>query len=92
VFVVEIIQGNNKFYIGDEAQPEAEITFQPSGQDTITIDHTYTDPSLRGQGIAKALVLKVTDYAKENNLKIIPLCSYARIVMERDDALKQLIK
>jgi len=89
---VKIIQGNNKFYIGDEAQPEAEITFQPSGQDTITIDHTYTDPSLRGQGIAKELVLKVTDYAKENNLKIIPLCSYARIVMERDDALKQLIK
>lgn len=89
---MEIIQGNNKFYIGDEAQPEAEITFQPSGQDTITIDHTYTDPSLRGQGIAKELVLKVTDYAKENNLKIIPLCSYARIVMERDDALKQLIK
>ncbi|MFC6118264.1 GNAT family N-acetyltransferase [Macrococcoides bohemicum] len=89
---MKIIQGNNKFYIGDEAQPEAEITFQPSGQDTITIDHTYTDPSLRGQGIAKELVLKVTDYAKENNLKIIPLCSYARIVMERDDALKQLIK
>ncbi|RAI80087.1 N-acetyltransferase [Macrococcoides goetzii] len=89
---MEIIQGNNKFYIGDEAQPEAEITFKPSGQDTIVIDHTYTDPKLRGQGIAKALVLKVTDYAKANNLKIIPLCSYARIVMERDDALRQLIK
>lgn len=89
---MEIIQGNNKFYIGDEAQPEAEITFQPSGQDTIVIDHTYTDPKLRGQGIAKALVLKVTDYAKDNNLKIIPLCSYARVVMERDEDLKKLIK
>ncbi|TDM39313.1 N-acetyltransferase [Macrococcoides goetzii] len=89
---MEIIQGNNKFYIGDEAQPEAEITFKPSGQDTIAIDHTYTDPKLRGQGIAKALVLKVTDYAKANNLKIIPLCSYARIVMERDTELNELIK
>lgn len=89
---MEIIQGDNKFYIGDASNPDAEITFQPSGQDTIAIDHTYTDPKLRGQGVAKQLVLKVTDYAKENDLKIIPLCSYARIVMERDDDLKQLIK
>ncbi|MGK0576807.1 GNAT family N-acetyltransferase [Macrococcus capreoli] len=89
---MEIIQGNNKFYIGDATHPDAEITFQPAGQDTIAIDHTFTDPKLRGQGVAKALVLKVTDYAKANNLKIIPLCSYARVVMERDEDLKTLIK
>ncbi|WP_414042409.1 GNAT family N-acetyltransferase [Macrococcus sp. EM39E] len=89
---MDIIQGDNIFYIGDKSYPDAEITFKPSGQDTIVIDHTYTDPKLRGQGIAKDLVLKVTDYAKENNLKIIPLCSYARNVMERDKSLQYLIK
>ncbi|WP_414055363.1 GNAT family N-acetyltransferase [Macrococcus equi] len=89
---MNIIQGDHRFYIGDATHPEAEVTFQPFGKDTIAIDHTYTDPKLRGQGIAKALVLKVTEYAKENNLKIVPLCSYARIVMERDEQLKSLIK
>lgn len=89
---MEIVQGENKFYIGNPDNPDAEITFQTTSSDTIIIDHTFTSPSMRGQGIAKQLVLKVTDYAKDNNLKITPLCSYARIVMERDEALRQLIK
>lgn len=89
---MEIVQGNYKFYIGDEANPDAEITFQPAGQNSIIIDHTFTDPKLRGQGVAKKLVLKVADYAKANNLKIVPLCSYARVVMERDAELQKLIQ
>lgn len=80
---MEILQGNNKFYVGNEAAPDAEITFQSSGN-AIVIDHTYTDPKLRGQGVAKQLVEHAVDYARENNLKIVPLCSYARVVMERD--------
>ncbi|WP_331487317.1 GNAT family N-acetyltransferase [Macrococcoides caseolyticum] len=88
---MEILQGNNKFYVGNEAAPDAEITFQSSG-DAIVIDHTYTDPKLRGQGIAKQLVERAVDYARENNLKVVPLCPYARVVMERDLEMQSLIK
>ncbi|QNR09049.1 GNAT family N-acetyltransferase [Macrococcoides canis] len=88
---MEILQGNNKFYVGNEVAPDAEITFQPSG-DAIVIDHTYTDPKLRGQGVAKQLVERAVDYARENNLKVVPLCSYARVVMERDPEMQSLIK
>lgn len=88
---MEILQGNNKFYVGNEAAPDAEITFQSSGN-AIVIDHTYTDPKLRGQGVAKQLVEHAVDYARENNLKIVPLCSYARVVMERDPEMQSLIK
>ncbi|TDM16621.1 GNAT family N-acetyltransferase [Macrococcoides canis] len=88
---MEIFQGNNKFYVGNEAAPDAEITFQPSS-DAIVIDHTYTDPKLRGQGVAKQLVERAVDYARENNLKVVPLCSYARVVMERDSEMQSLIK
>ncbi|MDJ1154015.1 GNAT family N-acetyltransferase [Macrococcus caseolyticus] len=89
--MMEILQGNNKFYVGNEAAPDAEITFQSSG-DAIVIDHTYTDPKLRGQGIAKQLVERAVDYARENNLKVVPLCPYARVVMERDLEMQSLIK
>lgn len=88
---MEILQGNNKFYVGNEVAPDAEITFQPSG-DAIVIDHTYTDPKLRGQGVAKQLVERAVDYARENNLKVVPLCSYARVVIERDPEMQSLIK
>lgn len=43
----------------------------------ISIDHTYISPGLRGQGLADELVRKVIDYAREEELKIIPACSYA---------------
>ncbi|PKE36062.1 GNAT family N-acetyltransferase [Macrococcoides caseolyticum] len=89
--MMEILQGNNKFYVGNEAAPDAEITFQSSG-DAIVIDHTYTDPKLRGQGNAKQLVERAVDYARENNLKVVPLCPYARVVMERDPEMQLLIK
>lgn len=89
---MEIKQGDHRFYIGEDTDFQAEITFVPQA-DTLVIDHTFVDPSLRGQGIAKQLVDRVVAYARTENKKILPLCSYARVVMERykstHDVLKQ---
>ncbi|TDM00707.1 GNAT family N-acetyltransferase [Macrococcus carouselicus] len=85
---MEIKQAGNRFYIDDKA----EITFYPEGEKTIVINHTFVDPSLRGQGIAKQLVDKVIDYARENNLVIVPLCSYAKVVMDRDASTHDVLK
>ncbi|GGB10746.1 N-acetyltransferase [Macrococcus hajekii] len=85
---MEIQQSGNRFYIDDKA----EITFYTQDTDTIVINHTFVDPSLRGQGIAKQLVDKVVDYARENNLVIVPACSYARVVMERDASTHDVLK
>ncbi|SEL82003.1 hypothetical protein SAMN04488688_10651 [Paenibacillus sp. cl141a] len=68
---------SNSFYIEDNGKKVAEISYSPQGNGVISIDHTYISPGLRGQGIADELVRKVIDYAREENLKIIPACSYA---------------
>lgn len=91
----EIKTGINKFYVGEDAEnPIAEITFVPKGPSKIVIDHTYVSEALRGQGIALKLVNKVTDYAREENKKIIPLCSFAKKVMignkEYEDVLADI--
>lgn len=80
---MEVIKKDkNKFYIGENVKnPLAEITFIPEGESKIIINHTYVSDSLRGQGIALQLVKKVVEYAREENKKIIPLCSYAKKVM-----------
>ena len=44
---------------------------------------TFVDPSLRGQGIAKRLLDKLADFARENDLKIRPLCSYVVKAFEK---------
>ena len=69
---------DNRIYMNDEkGNVIAEVTFPNLDANTIVIDHTFVDDSLRGQGIAAKLMLEVIDYAKSNNKKIKATCSYA---------------
>ena len=45
------------------------------------IVHTEVDNSYQGQGIARKLVEKVIENAKENNKKVIAECSYAKKIL-----------
>ncbi|MBQ0138181.1 MAG: N-acetyltransferase [Kurthia sp.] len=63
----------------------AEITWAQLG-DIMVVDHTFVDDSLRGQGIAKQLVDKVAAYARQENFKIEPVCSYVVAQFERSTA------
>ena len=45
------------------------------------INHTGVRSEFEGRGIAKKLVLKVIEAARERGVKILPLCSYARKLM-----------
>jgi len=59
--------------------------------DKINLSSTFTPPELRGKGIAKIVVEYAFNYAKENNLKVIPTCSYVRALVERNDNYKDLL-
>lgn len=61
---------------------EAVLEYTEHGR-TLDYRHTYTPPPLRGQGIAKALVLFALDYARSNGLRVIPTCPYvARVIRD----------
>lgn len=48
--MIEVKKGSNKFYIGDsEDNPLAEMTFVPSNEDLIIIDHTFVSEELNGR-------------------------------------------
>lgn len=49
----------------------------------MTVTHTEVAPQLEGRGIAGALVQALLDHARANDLKVRPLCSYARAYMQR---------
>lgn len=91
--MVEIKKGNNKFYIGEASEePIAEITFIPSGEDKITVDHTYVSEQLRGQGIGELLVKRIAEYARQENKKIIPACSFVKKVMVGNEEYKDVVE
>ena len=52
-------------------------------KETIDLYSTHTPTSLRGQGLAAIVVAFAFEYAKENNLKVIPSCWYVRKFLEK---------
>jgi hypothetical protein len=49
----------------------------------LYLNHTYVPNALRGKGIAGKIVKAALTYAEENNLKIIPSCSYVADYVQR---------
>jgi predicted GNAT family acetyltransferase len=54
-------------------------------------EHTVVSEALRGKGIAGKLTQKLMEYARENSLKIIPLCSYVVGFFEKHNEFKDLL-
>lgn len=62
---------------GEDGRILAEIDFPAVNGETVNINHTYVDESLRGQGVAGKLMKAVIKYLEENQKKALPTCSYA---------------
>lgn len=75
------------FYAINQGQQQGELTYQWQGDTTISIDHTWVDPALRGQGVARQLLDAAVAFAREKGIKILPRCSYAVAVFKRDTSL-----
>lgn len=87
-----IKRGTNKFYIGEnENNPVAELTFKPKDENTIIADHTFVSEELRGKGVAGQLFNHLIDYARTEDMNIIPECSYIQKKMERTSAYNDVL-
>jgi predicted GNAT family acetyltransferase len=57
----------------------------------MNLYHTHTDPDLRGKGLAAKVVKAALEYAKKNNLKVEPGCSYVQSFFKKHTEYKELI-
>lgn len=84
---MEILQKDNgnkgAFYVEQEKQILAEMTYVWAGSDRIIIDHTDVNAALKGQGVGKQMVTKAVEFAREKGLKIVPLCPFAKSVFDK---------
>ena len=68
--------GNEGFFIfGENGDELAKLTYRKEGE-KLFFESTVVSPELRGQGIAGKLFEAGVKYARENNYKIVPVCSY----------------
>lgn len=56
---------------------EAVVDYLVAADGALILEHTFTPPSMRGQGVAGVLVRAAAEYARETGVHIEPRCSYA---------------
>lgn len=81
-----------EFFIGEADHHLAEMTYSWAGEDQIIIDHTYVDETLRGQGAGRKLLDQAVEFARSKNLKIIPLCPFAKSVFDKDSSIHDVLR
>lgn len=85
-------QHKGVFFLNDEQHNRiAEISYVWSDEHKIIADHTWVDDSLRGQGIARQLLDTLVEFARENNLKIFPTCSYVVTMFKREKSFADVV-
>lgn len=80
-----------RFIIYENSEEAGEMTFTWAGEEKFIIDHTEVKEDFRGKGFAKELVMEGVDYARKNDLKIIPLCPYAKSRFDKDDSIHDVL-
>ncbi len=71
------------FYIGENGERLAEMTYVWAGESMFIIDHTEVSDQLAGKGAGKQLVAKAVDFARKQHIKIKPLCPFAKAVFDK---------
>ncbi len=79
-----------QFFIEQDGKILAKLTYVWD-VNKIIIDHTVVDSSLSGQGIGKQLVRKAVELARDKNIKIIPLCSFAKAVFDKVEDFQDVL-
>ncbi len=75
---MKYITEENRIYAADEAgKVVAEVTFPEVRTNVVDIDHTFVDPSLRGQGAAGRLLELAAKELRATGRKAVLSCSYA---------------
>lgn len=89
--VIEHDKKNHQFISEvEEKISHLKYTVLPDGK-TLNYMSTYVPPELRGRQIAEQIVKFALDYAKENNYKIIPSCSYVDMYVKRHPEYNEIV-
>ena len=73
-------------------EPEAEMTFSKAGKKFLIIDHTGVPGELAGKGVGKALVEHMVKDAREQGVKIIPLCPFTKAMLVKHKEWQDILK
>lgn len=92
---MEVKQNNaeirGKFAAFIDGKQAGLMTYTWAGADKFIIDHTEVGEDFNGKGVGKEMVFAAVDFARKNNLKIIPLCPFAKAMFQKYEEIRNVL-
>lgn len=67
------------------------LTYSQEKTNHIIIHHTEVNPQFKGKGVGKSLFMDAIKFARENDLKIIPECTFAASMFEKNGDVRDVL-
>ena len=85
------VGGKGMFYVGQDGAILAEMVYSMPSPNKMIIEHTEVDDSLGGKGVGLQLLNTAVEYARTHNVKIVPLCSFAKSMFDKKPELRDVL-
>ncbi|HTD94560.1 MAG TPA: GNAT family N-acetyltransferase [Chitinophagaceae bacterium] len=85
------IGSKGMFFVEQDGNILAEMTYTMPSENKMIIEHTEVSDELRGKNVGYQLVKTAVDYARKQNLKIVPLCPFARSIFDKKEDLRDVL-
>jgi uncharacterized protein len=85
-------QKHELFVLKEDGNYLVHATFPMFEEGVVNIDHTFVDPSLRGQGVASVMMHDVMKYLKENHMKVVATCPYAVVWLKKHQEYNHMVR
>ncbi len=79
------------FYIEGGGVKIARMSYYFQKEGTFIIEHTEVNVDQEGKGLGRLLVKAAVDYARENQFKISPMCTYDKAVFNKTIAYQDVL-
>jgi predicted GNAT family acetyltransferase len=88
----EELNGVHEFVLRLDGERFGSLEFTRPEVGVLRIEYVEVAPELRGSGLGRQLVSAAVDWARAAEMKIVPICGYARAVIARDPSMSSQLR
>lgn len=74
-----------------EGERLAAMVYKMVGTQKMVIEHTEVDEKLKGHGVGVRLLEHLVEFARKDNIKVVPFCPFAKATFRKREDLQDVL-
>jgi predicted GNAT family acetyltransferase len=87
----EFDEKKGSFFIIVDKKRIAEMVYVMARPKKMIIEHTEVNESFQGQGMGLQLLEKLVEFVRKEEIKVIPLCPFAKAQFKKREDLRDVL-